>query len=81
MWVPWDEQADCAGCQGNTVRRFWPSPLAQDKLSQLATPPGTEGLRQWRYRPSPSVQDQSSQVYVDPDYVWPSTRQQTAEVT
>ena len=26
--------ADCAGCQGNTARRYRPSPLAQDKLSQ-----------------------------------------------
>ena len=56
-------------------------PPAQDKLSQPATPLGTERLRQWRYRPSLSVRDQSSQVYVDPDYAWPSTKQQTAEVT
>ena len=26
--------ADCAGCQGNTARRYRPSPLTQDKLSQ-----------------------------------------------
>ena len=67
------------GVRGIRFGGFGPPPWHRSRLSQPATPPGTEGIRQWRFRPSLSVRDQSSQVYVDPDYVWPSTRQQTAD--
>ena len=85
------------GARGIRFGGSGPPPWHRSRLSQPATPPGTERLRQWRFRPSLSVRDQSSQLCVDQysqgcvdlDYEWPqyskptrpSTRQQTAEVT
>ena len=80
------------GARGIRFGGIGPPPWHRSRLSQPATPPGTERLRQWRYRPSLSVRDQSSQLCVDQysqgcvdlDYEWPqyseptrpSTRQQ-----
>ena len=79
VWVHRGKELTVQGVRGIRFGGFGPPPWHRSRLSQSATPPGTERLRQWRFRPSLSVQDQSSQVYVDPDYVWPSTRQQTAD--